>query len=219
MAIEMHALRSRRSLLVAVGASVAGAFAATVTGAQRVLAAGDDGKVIHVGNAFLDVRSGTYLQNKSTIDTVFEANCANGIGLLGRSGKSYGVAGVSYHNAGVAGIGIDTTGVHGEGTIGVEGSSAESYFWGVGGYNTAAHGYGVWGEADHATGVAIGGSSTNGRGAVFQGGKAPLRLTPSANLTHPTTGAAGDLFVDAGHRLWFCKQGGSPAVWKQVALV
>jgi hypothetical protein len=89
----------------------------------------------------------------------------------------------------------------------------------VGGYNQAANGYGVWGEANHGTGVGLGASSTNGRGAVLQGGKAQLRLAPSSHASHPASGAAGDLFVDASHRLWFCKQGGNPATWKQVSLV
>jgi len=43
---------------------------------------------------------------------------------------------------------------------------------------------------------------------------AQLRLQPSTLGTHPASGQAGDLFVDASKRLWFC-QGGT--VWKQLA--
>lgn len=85
--------------------------------------------------------------------------------------------------------------------IGVWGSQAGS---GWGGYFTAVGGTGV---------VASGGA---GRGGAFTGARAAIRLTPSDRGTHPVSGLAGDLFVDKTHRLWFCKQSGARAVWKQV---
>jgi hypothetical protein len=56
--------------------------------------------------------------------------------------------------------------------------------------------------------------SANGRGAVFAGGTAPIRLLPHDDATHPDAGRAGDLFVDARHRLWFCR---NPHDWVQIA--
>jgi len=91
-------------------------------------------------------------------------------------------------------------------------------------------GYGVWGQiADAAktqsavlgttegTGAAIEGTSIRGRGAVFKGKKAPIRLMPSSTTTKPATGSRGDLFVDSTGRLWYCKTGGSTTGWKQLA--
>jgi hypothetical protein len=86
------------------------------------------------------------------------------------------------------------------------------------------HGIGVWGEQRNNTGpgigvVGIGGSQ--GRGSQFTGGAAQTRLVPSSAATHPTSGKAGDLFVDAAVRLWFCTQsssGTTAATWKRVTL-
>lgn len=74
---------------------------------------------------------------------------------------------------------------------------------------------GVFGRADQgASSVGVRGSSGTGRGGLFRGKQAQLRLAPSTANTHPASGAAGDLFVDKSHRLWFCKGGTS---WKQLA--
>jgi hypothetical protein len=68
----------------------------------------------------------------------------------------------------------------------------------------------------HGLGAAIrGDASVNGRGGVFSGAQAQVRLVPDAKAkTHPAKGLAGDLFVDASHRLWFCK---NPGTWVQLA--
>ncbi len=57
-------------------------------------------------------------------------------------------------------------------------------------------------------------TGTGSRGGVFGGKAAQVRLQPSGAATHPTSGDAGDLFVDKSHRLWFCKGG---TTWKQLA--
>jgi hypothetical protein len=85
------------------------------------------------------------------------------------------------------------------------------------------HGIGVWGEQRNNTGtgfglVGVGGAL--GRGARLSGGAATLQMLPSSAATHPTTGKAGDFFVDASVRLWFCTKASSgsvAAVWKQLA--
>jgi hypothetical protein len=89
-------------------------------------------------------------------------------------------------------------------------------------------GHGVWGEiADSAktqsavlgttegTGPGVEGRSILGRGGVFRGSRAQVRLYPSTAKTKPATGQRGDLFVDAGGRLWYCKTTGTG--WVQLA--
>lgn len=75
--------------------------------------------------------------------------------------------------------------------------------------------HGVQGIANQDAGaVGVRGISTKGRGGVFKGGVAQLRLSPSTATSHPTSGAIGDLFVDSSGRLWFCK---GATTWKQIA--
>jgi hypothetical protein len=74
---------------------------------------------------------------------------------------------------------------------------------------------GVYGVANAAAGVGVAGVSAAGRGGLFAGKKAQLRLVPSAAASHPSTGAKGDLFVDTSGRLWFY----TGATWKRVSLV
>jgi len=91
-------------------------------------------------------------------------------------------------------------------------------------------GNGVWGQiADSAkpqsaiigttegTGAAIEGNSILGRGGVFKGKKAQVRLVASSAANKPSTGTRGDLFVDSTGRLWYCKTSGSTTGWKQLA--
>jgi hypothetical protein len=84
-------------------------------------------------------------------------------------------------------------------------------------------GVGVWGEHKNPTTAGIGVvgvGGAHGRGAQLSGGAANARLRPAAAATHPTTGKAGDLFVDSSVRLWFCQKASTaatPAVWKQIA--
>jgi len=62
------------------------------------------------------------------------------------------------------------------------------------------------------TGSGVYGESREGRGGLFVGLKAQIRLRPSTAATHPSSGQAGDLFVDATKRLWFCKGGSTWAL-------
>ena len=91
-------------------------------------------------------------------------------------------------------------------------------------------GNGLWGQiADAAksqsavlgttegAGAAIEGNSILGRGGVFKGKKAQIRLVASSATNKPSTGTRGDLFVDSTGRLWYCKTSGSATGWKQLA--
>jgi hypothetical protein len=171
-----------------------------------------------------------------------EATSNSGVGVHGTSTSGSGVAGQS-SNIGVHATG-DYIGVYafsdsghavyaqtGAGTalFGSNGSSAVAAVQGWSAGSMGLQGYsgttgfpppgppktGVYGSADQdANSVGVRGASPTGRGGRFKGRKAQIRLDPSAAATHPASGAAGDLFVDSSHRLWFCKGG---ATWKQLA--
>jgi hypothetical protein len=55
--------------------------------------------------------------------------------------------------------------------------------------------------------VGVRGASDSGRGGVFSGGRAAMRLMPSSSASHPRRGLGGDLFLDRSRRLWFCRGG------------
>jgi hypothetical protein len=258
MAIDTTMVRSRRSLLTATLASLAGAAASTVAGAQRVLAAADDGAIIHVGDVFINVATETALGNNFNNKTVLSGiNNQAGIGVSGYSTTFQGVTGESGSGTGVYGSSYGQgvgkgRGVHGEAgqktgfTIGVLGEASSPDGVGMLGnnYATSGHAEGVqgtsyspkgWANTGWATkggtgvvgvsgasfpyttiptGTGVFGKAAGGRGVVASGGKAQLRLVPSAATTHPTSGALGDLFLDKNKRLWFCKGG---ATWVKLA--
>jgi hypothetical protein len=104
---------------------------------------------------------------------------------------------------------------------GIHGSSATTGKFGVvgsgvgGGVSGIANGGdpGVRGQSDQGPGIS--GTSAQGRGGQFSSDTvAQLRMLPSSGTTHPSSGKRGDLFVDKGGRLWFCK---GNTHWKQLA--
>jgi len=233
MAVDTQSRRSRRALLTAAAGAAAASVVGAVVRPLPVLAAGDDGSTIKVGSTFLDAQTGTYLSNQANNNIVFSAVSSsagghgNGIGLFGSSSQSLGVSGHSDTNAGVYGdspsMGVEgysegTSGVGVGGftnasigtTYGVFGQSFSPQSAGV--YGTGATGVlGYSGPANMPpavlplTGVYGSAPGVGGRGGVFKGRAAQVRLAPSSATTHPSSGQAGDLFVDASKRLWFCK--------------
>lgn len=175
---------------------------------------------------------------------VYGSNELLGTGVKGTSTSGAGVYGQSSSSAGVHGDSADYSGVLGTSTngFGVDGRSTSSP--GVRGYTSATDqpavlgqsasdgtgvkGFsgatdpgsapaktGVFGSANQdASAIGIYGSSSTGRGAVFTGKVSQLRLQPSGSGTHPTSGAAGDLFLDSSKRLWLCKGG---TTWALIA--
>jgi hypothetical protein len=115
---------------------------------------------------------------------------SGGTGVFGQSSAGTGVA--------VRGYAWDGTGASGTFGTAILGSSG-------------SHGFPPPAPLPN-TGVY--GIGTNGRGGVFKGDKAQVRLVPSAAATHPESGQLGDLFLDKNKRLWFCKGG---STWKQLA--
>jgi hypothetical protein len=58
------------------------------------------------------------------------------------------------------------------------------------------------GVANAGVGVFGLGQTKAGRGGVFSGGAAQIRLLPSSSAEPPETGVSGDLFLDQSCRLW-----------------
>jgi hypothetical protein len=71
--------------------------------------------------------------------------------------------------------------------------------------------------ANAGAGAGVQGTSQTGRGGVFSGSAAQVRLTPGSGSTHPKSGSRGDLYADKTGRLWFCKKSGTTATWHQIA--
>lgn len=115
------------------------------------------------------------------------ASSDKGTGVAASSGTGKGVTGSSNTNAGVAG-----NSTSGAGVLGASHSS-----------------FGVTGTSVNGIGV----RGTGRRGGVFSGQFANVQLPPHTGA-HPKSGAAGDLFVDKAHHLWFCHGGTS---WTKLA--
>ena len=82
---------------------------------------------------------------------------------------------------------------------------------------TKGTGAALWGTQANPTATAaavVGWAGAKGKGGRFKGGAAAINLSPVSAPTHPASGSAGDLFVDASARLWYCSGGAS---WKQLA--
>lgn len=196
MAVDISSRRSRRSLITAALGGVAAAAAATLSGAQRVLAAGDDRSAIHVGDLYADIRSQTTLANQANDATVLyvasnpDAGHGSGTALIGYSAHGTGVRGNADNGTGVVGQSNNEIGVNGVGLT-----------------------FAVYGSASDTSGVGAFGEGA--RGGAFVGSHANVRLVPdSLAVSHPAVGKAGDLYVDKSHRLSYCKGG---TTWRQLA--
>jgi hypothetical protein len=255
MTVDLSARQGRRTFLAAIAAAATGAIAATVTGAQRVFAAGDDGRPIVVGGSYTDAHSSTVITNKSSAETTFMVGSqGGGAAILALSRGGSGIDAGSDRFSGIRAHSDTGPGVHamsgydgtagrfpaavigevslpdsasiignnyaGSGTAqGVQGTSDSPKGLGVTGL-ARKNGTAVLGASgpDFPTGVpaktGVYGYAQNGRGGVFEGKTAQLRLVPSTAASHPSSGSIGDLFLDKNKRLWFCKGGTS---WKQIA--
>jgi hypothetical protein len=238
MAIDTTAPRSRRALLAAAFGAAAATVASAVARPLPTRAVYDS---VSYAN---DVDGGVVLQ-ASSIHKAGNPNSGYGFGVYGTSTSGRGVYGYSKNGTGVRGQSVDWEGVQGESTNGVgvhaksehnnairaETTDTDAIFatsaTKAGILAASTSWAGVWGQSVSSTGtvgysadgIGVSGSSPNGRGGVFGGKRAQLRLLPSTAVTHPTAGQMGDLFVDKSGRLWYCRKGGNPAIWKRVQLV
>jgi hypothetical protein len=145
-----------------------------------------------------------------------------GVGVVGlataSSGQTFGLYGESASSDGWGCLAVATA--EGGRTVGVAGSSASGGGTGVLGWSrgdaTGVQGYSgpePRPDAPSMTGVYGVAAQEGGRGGVFSGSAAQLRLLP-ASSARPDSGQLGDLFLDAEGSLWFCKGGED---WKQLA--
>jgi hypothetical protein len=155
---------------------------------------------------------------------VFGFNSRHGIGVTGRSQRGVAVLGIAEANDGVVGQANipGCSGVVGENTANPRsitkrrGRPGSSQVAGVTGRANSRWGIGVVGQSKSGTGL----SGTGGfYGAIVEGGRAPLRLIPAKRLGSPTTGLhlVGELYVDSGGNLFYCKEAGKPGTWVKLA--
>ena len=221
---------SRRGLLATVAGVAGAAVAGALTNVDRLLAAGSDGDAVTVGARYDDVRSPTRFETTGHSKTVMSFGAVDSEGY--QHEVEVGPTGLRSRHAGHWSHGTVTI----DGAVEAIGGGAEAADVGpmivgrgdsMGVYGTAAgEGPGVRGtgsvgvEGVGSTGVVAQGDRGPGldasgeRGGVFAGSIAQLQLRPSDQSSHPTSGEAGDLFVDRSRRLWFCAGGRD---WRRVA--
>lgn len=106
-----------------------------------------------------------------------------------------------------------STGITASAVVGEAGGTARGVL-GRSSAGTAVHG-------KSNSGIALAANSATGYGAALQGGRAPLRLTPSTKTGAPTSGAhnLGEFWVDSAGHLYYCTHAGTGtgATWKQLA--
>jgi hypothetical protein len=229
MPMDTRMTMSRRGLLAAMAGIAGAAVARTFSRADHVLATGSDGEVVAGGAHHEDVRSSTTLGTASRDTAAMSFSAVDGdqrrtvsVGPDGfrseRRGhwshQSVTIDGTVRATAGGAEAASVGPVIVGEGdTMGVYGRATAEGPGVQGRGSVGVEGIGVTGVS--ATGEGGPGIAANGqRGGTFAGNVAQLQLRPSDLATHPPVGDPGDLFVDASHRLWFCR-GGSD--WSQVA--
>lgn len=212
---------------------------AVVPGGTGVRGIASNGSGVHgSSSAAAGVRgrsdTGTGVVGESPIGTGVVGESTNGTGVHGGSDLQDGVVGESRFGDGVVGVIAEVlgsgAGVRGQTSgsgSGVRGETSGSGSAVLGTNTNAASTAGVQGNASGSTrgvyglhtgtskkGVGIYGESEGGRGGVFSGKVAQLKLVPSADQTKPSKGQKGDLFVDKVGRLWYCRGGTN---WVQLA--
>jgi microcystin-dependent protein len=140
---------------------------------------------------------------------------ANGSGLYGEA-PAFGVVGRSSAAWGIAVRG-DAGGTNlgaGRGNIGVEGIGGNYGVYGAGRVGVRGDATGGYDGADRAGGVGVEGLGAT-YGVVARGTTAPLLLERAGTAGPPSSGIhrAGELFVDAGGVLFYCKVSGTPGTW------
>jgi hypothetical protein len=238
--IDTTSLTTRRALL---GAGM-GAIAATVASALgRPLATkadNNDPLTLGVGtNTATDTTS--LHQNTSNKDGLYVAAAGSSSkAIVGEDFLGVGVKGSTTSGAGVHGLSTGRgAGVRADSDSGDGVNSRSQTGWAVYGFNYASDKAAIEGGAlagstgvlgfsgplepgasastgvyGSAAAVGVRGDSSEGRGGVFKGNAAQVKLVASTRDTHPTSGQKGDLFVDKHGRLWFCKGG---STWHQLA--
>jgi hypothetical protein len=227
----------RRRMLKGAGlAAAAGAAALVVTGRATPAGAINPTLTLDQSNNIIANTTLTWTGSAGAARCLFLVNdtelapssstfeCAIGGWAGGNTGATttVGVYGYSETGGGEGVIGMGDTGVHGQSYFGSAGMHAEGMTGPARGLVAQAHGTGqaLWAQIDNVsntkdsvraetsgTGSGIYATSANGAGGKFAGKTANITLVPSTASSHPASGSAGQLFVDASKRLWFCKGG------------
>jgi hypothetical protein len=202
---------SRRDLMRRVWTAALGGAAAAATGSLLLARTADASGALTLGDRANASTAPTGLAVSDPSPSYGLGVTDHGLDAVPETASLFGHAKASYDDA--------VLGFH-EGKDG----------YGAKGLATGEAGTGVWGAAPGSGGVGVEGTGqrvgvaglsasmgvygTGGRGGVFQGTDAAVRFVPAGSTGHPTRGQRGDLVVDKGGRLWFCKGGAS---WKQIA--
>ena len=204
---------------------VAGLAALVANAVLRPLPAEAAGSLV-LGASALTNDAGTAstaLKSTNAYETLFASANSGGAGLSGHSdygrgvighGSTAGVYGESFASDGIGvhGLKSSTTGPAVKGEILYPSNGYAAVFGVTGGTGPAVYGEGL-ASGNGTSGVARGtgsgvyGQSDNGRGGQFRGKKAQIRLEPATTTTHPSSGDAGDIYLDKSKRLWLCKGG------------
>jgi hypothetical protein len=230
MASDTVMLRSRRSVLTGMIGGLAGAAAATLIGAQRVLAAGSDGSPVLVGGVYGDAQLPTRFDNVTNDYDVIHAFSDLGDALAGESFRANGVHGISdYFNG---------SGVYGENTGNGCGVTGRTNATSVPGPLAAAHladrpvpipgaglfgddtadGLGVWARSAH--GVALHAEAVNRDAvAIRADGVAQFRRSGKLTVKAGTSSVTRTgLRVDAGTLVLATLQQNRPGVFVRSAV-
>jgi hypothetical protein len=228
MAVDSTTPRTRRAILAS---GLAAAAAATLGRAQPVSAHDADDVQLGAANyatsptqvinttpglaAVVGTSAGIGVNGDSNSDTGVYGTSVSGLGVYGTSHTYFGVAGYSVSSTGLQGYSDAADKPAALSLSAGNSTGLQGYSGPAGSLPPAPAKTGVYGyAAQDATAVGVRGTSTVGRGGLFKGGAAQLRLSPSAATTHPASGLRGDLFADKHGRLWFCK---GATTWKQLA--
>src|SRR3954452_7411203 len=179
---------SRRRMLQLAGGVVGGGAVVALAGAQP--AAATTGTMQY----------GSTLNDAGTSETLLTSVCDSPTLVLRNNGTGAISQALNCSSSQADGLASSAGLGGGNGVLGGASNKAMS---GVRGEHTT--GTGVTGAAGSGVGVAGRAPKAGGRGGTFQGAAAAVRLLPSSQATHPTSGRVGDLVVDSTGRLWFCK--------------
>lgn len=171
---------------------------------------GDNGSV-GVKGLCVESSNGTGVQGIGTGTGV------GGSGILGVKGQGFpdhrspdapvaGVWGESHDGTGVHGVSDNGTGV-----VGISGHVSDDK------YIKHIFATGVYGHCEGGWGVH--GLSTSSYGGVFESNFAQVRLVPASSVGEPKANQhyRGELFVDATGSLFYCVDGGTPGIWRELA--
>ncbi len=151
--------------------------------------------------------TGTGMEASGSLGVVAQGSTIGVLASSGGSGTGVQATGGTGVSAGGSTVGLSASGPTAVRASGTSTGVSASGPTGVHGSGSGTAGVGVKGN----------GAGSGGRGGIFAGKAAQVKLSPGTLGTHPKSGQRGDLYADNKGRLWFCKTGGNTALWHQIA--